>query len=174
MVGLLTAAYFAQEELTRAPGAAQGNRGYVPSHSTTWLRYVTMRHRPSLPLALSAFLADCHNRGAIEQAYAVGSGDFALAIKTPLPFGGSEALLLTREQAEELQEWLTSLREEMRLVEPRDQLARFALIVSRLVPPRLPMTHISRAERLLSDDGRSQFTLELPSDTGRTSSDQQP
>lgn len=173
MVGLLTAAYFAQEELIRAPGAAQGNRGYVPSHSTTWLRYVTMRHRPSLPGALSVFLADCHNRGAIEQAYTADPGAFALAIKTPLPFGGSEALLLTSEQAAQLQQWLALLREELRLVEPRDQLAHFALIVSRLVPPRLPMTHLARAERLLSDDGRAQFTLELPSDTGRISRDQQ-
>lgn len=170
IMGLLTAAYFAQEELTRAPGAAQGNRGYVPSHSTTWLRYVTMRHRPSLPVALSAFLADCHNRGAIEQEYAGGPGDFDLAIKTPLPFGGCEALLLTRGQAAGLREWLTSLREELRLVEPRDQLARFALVVSRLVPPRLPMAHVSRAERLLSDDGRSQFTLELNRDAERNPS----
>lgn len=173
MMGLLTAAYFAQEELSRAPGAAQGNRGYVPSHSTTWLRYVTMRHRPSLPGALSAFLADCHNRSAIEQAYASEPDAFALAIKTPLPFGGSEALLLAPKEAEELQQWLTALRDALRLVEPRDQLAHFALLVSRLAPPRLPMTHIARAERLLSDEGRAQFILTLPSDSGRTSSDQQ-
>lgn len=173
MGGVLTAAYFAQEELSRTPGAAQGNRGYVRSRSTTWLRYVTLRHRPSLPGPLSAFLADCHNRSATEQAYVSDPGAFALAIKTPLPFGGSEALLLSSEEASQLQDWLSSLREELRLVEPRDQLAHLALIVSRLVPPRLPMTHLVRAERLLSDDGRAQFTLELHSDTGRISSDQQ-
>jgi hypothetical protein len=170
MMGVLTAAYFAHEELTRAPGAAQGNRGYVPTHSTTWLRYVTMRHRPSLPAALSAFLADCHNRGAVEQAYSAEPSAFALAVKTSLPFGGSEALLLAKADAENLQHWLDRVRDELRLVEPRDQLAHFAMIASRLVPPRLPMTHLSRAERLLSDDGCAQFILELNRDAERNPS----
>lgn len=169
MAGLLTAAYFAHEELTRSPGAAQGNRGYVPAHSTTWLRYVTMRYRPALPAELSAFLADCHNRGAIEQAYAADRTTFALAIKTPLPFGGSEALLLTADEATDLERWLGALRDELRLVEPCDQLAHFALIAAGLVPPRLPMTHLARAERLLSDEGRAALTLNLIHGMGRTS-----
>lgn len=168
MSGVLTAAYFAQEELAKAPGAAQGNRGYLPNHSTTWLRYVTMRYRPSLPAALTAFLADCHNRGAIELAYGDDPGAFARAIKTQLPFGGSEALMLNREESDDLDRWLDGMREELRRVEPRDQLAHVALIAARLVPPRLPMAHFMRAERLLSDDTRALLTLDLPIYAGRT------
>jgi superfamily II DNA or RNA helicase len=161
LMGVLTAAYFAHEELSGTRGPAQGNRGYVHNHSTTWLRYVTMRHRPLLPDALSAFLSDCHNRGSIEQAYSATPDEFALAIKTSLPFGGSEAVLLKHDEASALEQWLRSVREALKLIEPSDQLAQLASITARLAPPPLPMTHIARAERLLSDEGRAQFTLDL-------------
>ena len=168
LAGVLTAAYFAQEELKRAPGAAQGNRGYVPNHSTTWLRYVTMRYRPLLPQALSEFLSDCHNRGLLEQEYAADPASFALALKTALPFGGSEAVLLSKDGAKALDRWLGEIRDQLRLVEPRAQLAELASLTARLIPPPLPMTHLVRAERLLSDEGRALFTLELDQSTGRT------
>jgi len=171
LMSILTAAYFAHEELGGARSAVQGNRGYLRNHSTTWLRYITMWHRPRLPADLSAFLADCHNRGSIEQAYSSEPDRFALALKTALPFGGCEAILLSAGEAEAFNRWLELVREGLRLVEPKDQLAEYAALMARLIPPPLPMTHITRAERLLSDDGRSQFTLIL-ADKGEQTRDQ--
>ena len=162
ITGVLTAAYFAHEELTRSPGAAQGSRGYQRNHSTTWLRYVTMRYRPALPGLLSAFLADCHNRGALERSYAAEPAAFAMAIKTELPFGGAEGLLLDTPTSSDLDAWLATTRDELRVVEPSAQLAQLEAIRARLVPPRLPMTHLLRADRLLSDEGRAHLTLALP------------
>lgn len=165
MMGLLTAAYFAHEELTRAPGAAQGSRGYKPNHSTTWLRYVTMRYRPALPFALSNFLFDCHNRGEVERSYVADPERYMMVIKTSLPFGGSEAVLLTADVTVELIDWLEQIRTALRLVEPSEQLAQFSMMAARLVQPRLPLTHLARADRLLSDDGRAQFSLDLTPNT---------
>lgn len=171
MMGVLTAAYFAHEELTRSPGAAaQGNRGYQRNHSTTWLHYVTLRYRPALPGLLSAFLADCHNRGEIERRYAAEADAFALAIKTLLPFGGAEALLLDAAAAAQLNEWLTAIRDELRVVEPAMHLTHLEAVKARLVPPRIPATHLLRADRLLSDDGRANLTLALPGATEGTES----
>jgi len=166
LIGVLTAAYFAREELIRAPGAAQGNRGYQANHSTTWLRYVTMRYRPTLPHALSAFLGDCHNRADVERAYASEPSGFKLAIKTALPFGGCEALLLRPAAADSLYDWIERMRGDLRLVEPSQQLTQYAHTLARLIPPQIPMAHLSRAERLLSERGRAQFTLELTMNAG--------
>ncbi len=168
LTGVLTAAYFAHEELTRAPGPAQGNRGYARNHSTTWLHYVTLRYRPALPGMLSAFLADCHNRGALERAYASDPAAFSMAVKTALPFGGAEGLLLDAGTWGELEVWLATMRGELRLVEPAAQLAQLEAIRARLAPPRLPMTHLLRADRLLSDEGLYHLTLALPGNTERT------
>lgn len=168
LMGVLTAAYFAHEELTRAPGAAQGNRGYARNHSTTWLQYVTMRYRPVLPDVLSSFVSDCHNRGALERAYTAQPSAYAMAIKTPMPFGGSEGLLLSADAWGELEAWLGATRDELRVIEPAAQLAQLEAIRAGLTAPRVPMTHLLRADRLLSDDGRSQFSLALPGATERT------
>ncbi len=170
ITGVLTAAYFAHEELTRAPGAAQGNRGYKRNHSNTWLLYVTMRYRPALPGLLSAFLADCHNRGALERSYAADPDRYAMAMKTPLPFGGAEGLLLDATALSDLEDWLAATRDELRLVEPANQLAQLEAIRARLTPPRLPMTHLLRADRLLLEEGRAHLTLALPGTNERTSS----
>lgn len=167
---VLTAAYFAHEELTRSDGAAQGNRGYLRNHSTTWLRYVTMRYRPVLPAGLSAFLADCHNRGSVEQEYSANPEDFALAVKTALPLGGCEAVLLEKSDAAALDEWLAAIRERLRLADPRDQFAQLASVTVTLTPPPLPMAHLLRAERLLSDEGRAAFAFQLSQNPERTSS----
>lgn len=168
LTGVLTAAYFAHEELTRAPGAAQGNRGYARNHSTTWLKYVTMHYRPALPGVLSAFLADCHNRGALERSYAGDPTAYAAAIKTPLPFGGAEGLLLDASAWAELNAWLATIRDELRGVEPAAQLVQLEAIRAGLKPPRIPMSHQLRFERLLSDEGLIQLTLALPGTIERT------
>lgn len=167
MTGVLTAAYFAHEELTGVLGAAQGNRGYERNHSTTWLRYVTMHHRPALPGLLSAFLSDCYNRGVLESAYARDPAGYAMAVKTPLPFGGAEGLLVDASTWTELDAWLSQMRDGLRVVEPSRQLTELDAIRARLVPPRLPMTHLLRAEGLLSDEGRTRLTLALPGSVER-------
>lgn len=168
ITGVLTAAYFAHEELTQAPGAAQGNRGYARNHSTTWLKYVTFRHQAVLPDRLSLFVSDCHNRGEIERAYAAQPSSYVVALKTGMPFGGSEALLLTADVWSELETWLATVRDELRTIPPAGQLAQLEAIRARTIPPRMPMTHLLRVDRLLSEEGRSQLSLALTSATERT------
>jgi len=159
--GMLTAAYFAREELAGKGGASQTNRGYKPHHSTTWLRYVVLKHRPSVPARLSAFLVDCHNRGSLEEAYAALPAGYALAVKTALPFGGFEGVLLEQPEAAALDAWLTALRDELRTTAPADQLSTLAAAIARLRPPPLPMAHVVRAELLLSETGRAALTLNI-------------
>src|SRR5690606_16230729 len=99
MMEVLTASYFAREEIYGSNPTAKASRPSKRHGPTTWLRYVTFHFRPLLPQQLSDFLADCYNRADLVAAYLDGAAQYALAIKIPLPLGGHEGWLLPPREA---------------------------------------------------------------------------
>ncbi len=168
---VLTAAYRAREELAGRGDAVQGARGHRPHRSTTWLTYVTFIHAPAVPAGLADFLADCHNRGALEEAYSSEPGLWAMATKTELPFGGCEGVLLDASGSAALCGWISAVQADLRKASPAEQFATLAATASRLPPPPLPGAHAIRADRLLSDAGRAAFTFELAKSEEGTNND---
>jgi len=161
LLAVLTATYFARRETDGKGGAAQASRGYRSNGATTWLRYVSLRLRNLVPQALADFLADCHNGRTIAAAFIEGPAELALVIKVPIPIGGFEAVPLDPNAARALTEWLDSLENVLRAVEPDRQLASLNRLLSELEPPPLPPLYLSRCEAMISRIGRERLTLTL-------------
>ncbi|HEX7944034.1 MAG TPA: DEAD/DEAH box helicase family protein [Phenylobacterium sp.] len=161
MVDVLTAAYFARQELYGPRDEVQAQRPFKDQGPTTWLRYVVLHHRPQVPTALLSFLSDCHNRAQLEATYLDSARDLALAVKTPLPLGGCEGLLLAPDIASETLAWLDNLRDALRLVDPSRQLSELAARQAASIPPRLPLAHLALADRWISEAGRRAYCLPL-------------
>lgn len=149
---ILTASFCAREELYGTPMfGLQGHRPKPKTGPTTWLRYATFSFHPRVPAALAEFLADCHNRNILEEAYLDGSDLYAAAVKVPLPLGGSEGLLLLPEAFEALDARLRSLRAALRLVEPVDRFGSLAAHLATGEQLPLPSQFASRIEAFLND-----------------------
>lgn len=149
---ILTASFCAREELYGTPMfGLQGHRPKPKTGPTTWLRYATFSFHPRVPPALAGFLADCHNRRKLEEAYLEGSDLYAAAIKVPLPLGGSEGLLLLPVVFETFEARLRSLRAALRLVEPGNRFASLAAHLATGEQLGLPAQFASRIELFLHD-----------------------
>ncbi|MFK3780960.1 DEAD/DEAH box helicase [Agrobacterium sp. NPDC089420] len=149
---ILTASYCAREELYGIPTfGLQGNRPKPAKGPTTWLRYATFKFEPRVPTALAAFLADCHNRPAIEHTYLANPEEFAAAVKVSLPLAGSEALLLRPQTFALLQDRLHELAAAMRLAAPADRYAALAAYMAIGEPPPLPNQFVARIEQLFEE-----------------------
>ena len=120
-----------------------------------------LQHHPRVPSELVAFLADCHNRGEAEEAFASDPRRWHLALKTRLPFGNHEAIFLDAAAAGSLGEWLRSARAELRRTAPADQFAVLASIAARSASPPLPGAHLARLEGLLDEVGYASLVLPL-------------
>jgi superfamily II DNA or RNA helicase len=159
--GLLTASYFAKREIygPEQPDAA-GPRPYLRAGPTTWLKYITFHYRPVVPIALSAFLADCHNGKEIEAAY-LRQPDFYAAIKAPLPLGGEEAFLMDAAMFTDFQVHITALREGLAAVPPGEQFGALSAYLASIAVVQAPLRLVRRLEFLLSEAARAQRTLVL-------------
>ena len=84
---MLAAMYYAQGEIYAdgSRSAVGQHRPYRPDGATTWLKYVTFTHRPSLPPELEAFLTDCFNRDEIKAQWPMLRSAGPLLVKLPLP-----------------------------------------------------------------------------------------
>jgi superfamily II DNA or RNA helicase len=159
---VLTASYCAREELYGTPSyGLQGTRPSPRQGPTSWLRYVTFSFEPQLPEALESFLADCHNRLALEVAYLEGPDLFAAAIKVPLPLGGSEGLLLPPDIYQAFEARRGALSAQLRLVAPRDRYQALAAHLATGEALPLPQQFAARIETLLGDGTSSERILTL-------------
>lgn len=159
---ILTAAYCAQEELYGAPSyGLQGKRPRVKKGPTSWLRYATFSFHPRVPQPLADFLADCHNRQALEESYLDAPEDFAAALKIPLPLGGTEGLWLKSETLAELELRLASIAATVRLAAPGDRFAALAAEISTGKPLPLPLQFSARIEHLLGGNDLAQRLYKL-------------
>ncbi|RVU18496.1 DEAD/DEAH box helicase [Methylobacterium oryzihabitans] len=166
---VLTACYFAREELRGVDVATQRNRLRSRHGPTTWLRYASFTQRIMMPAELSVFLSDCYNRSALADAYLADPFGVAAAIKVPLPLGACEGLLLDPDRAHGLDFWLRDTRQVLRLGPPEDQFATLASRLARADLPALPMRFLARVDRLLGDADRSIHWLSLPRQTNLAS-----
>ncbi|MBB5747054.1 DEAD/DEAH box helicase [Brevundimonas variabilis] len=160
-VELLTAAFWAREELYDTRGPAQAGRPGGRLSASSWLTYAAFHHRLDLPPALEAFLVDCHNRTTVANAYLTDRNDVAAVLKSDLPLGGSEAVPLDAPTVLALTAWLNDMRHELRSLDPTAQLAEYARLTATRPWPPLPFAHASRLDRLLSDTGRDRQLLVL-------------
>ena len=159
--GLLTASYFAKREVYGPePAEAAGPRPYHRSGPTTWLKYITFHYRPAVPLALSAFLADCHNAKEIEAAY-LRRPNIHAAVKVPLPLGGEEAFLMDVAAFTDLQTHVYALRERLASVMPSEQFGAQSAYLASIAIVQAPLRLVRRLEFLLSEGARVQRTLVL-------------
>lgn len=161
MVEVLTSAHWAGEALRGDTGGVQSGRPRGRYATSSWLTYVVFHIRHTVPPELEAFLADCHNRSSVAEAYLQSPGDIAGVLKTELPLGGAEAVLLNAGGLGAVTDWLTEVRHALRAHDPTTQLVGYAEAVMARAWPSLPFTHASRLERLLSDTGRQRLLLTL-------------
>lgn len=99
LMGVLTSAYFAQEELYGGNPHANISRPFKTHGPTTWLTYVTFNYRPSIPEELEDFLKDCYNRTRLASEFLEFSKEHSLVVKFPLPLGDCEGIAGLRRQA---------------------------------------------------------------------------
>jgi hypothetical protein len=154
LIEVLGALGFALDETDDRPGAALGNRNYCKNAATTFLRYAISHYRNRIPMALEVFLSDCHNAASIAAAYTEDPAWAALAMKVPIPIGGFEARLLSHDDAEVFVEWLDTLADALRAVEPSRQLSRLTVLRSEIPSPPLPPLHLDRTEGMIAEAGR--------------------
>jgi superfamily II DNA or RNA helicase len=160
---LLTACYFAREELYGATGFARRARPSRRPGPTTWLRYVTFHFRPAVPAALSEFFADCHNRPAVEAAFLEAPAAYVSAIKIPLPLGGHEGWLLKAPEASELESTAKAVRSALQKVGPAEQFGELARYLASGACRALPMRVSLRIEAFLTEAGYASRVLTLQS-----------
>lgn len=150
-MGLLTAAFFAGQEIRGFNGApGSGLRNFVEHGATTWLKYVTFSFRPSIPAPLNDFWDDCHNKEALEGLYREASQDYAATVKVPLPLGGHEGFLLDAEAWTFLQADIETLRLELATLPPQHHFGALASHLASAMSPKLPPRLFQRLEALLN------------------------
>lgn len=159
---LLTTAYFARQELYGSTTyGIQGNRPPRHHGPTSWFRYATLTFEPMVPAALTAFLADCHNRLALEAAYLTDPERYGGAIKAPVPLDGFEGALLETAALDILIDRLGDLASALRAVPPAGRFASLAAALATAEPWPIPAQFSDRLEPLLGQDGRSERLLQL-------------
>ncbi|MBB5478101.1 DEAD/DEAH box helicase [Micromonospora parathelypteridis] len=143
-VDLIVAAEYARKEITQTPYYGQELRPYRPGRSTTWLRYITLKFAPTLPLNLERFLRDAVNREAIAAAYLEDAQRWAAAARIELPLVGAEAFLLDQQQAEWLRLQLEVLVGHLQRAAPEAGFAEIAAWQNALISAPLPLKIIEQ------------------------------
>jgi superfamily II DNA or RNA helicase len=104
---LINAAEYARREIAAESYPGSTSRPYRRAGSTTWLRYVTFRHAPTVPTELDRFLGDAVNRTEVLVAFMDNPAHWSSAVRVALPLAGSVAYLLDERQ----DHWLTAERD---------------------------------------------------------------
>jgi hypothetical protein len=151
---------YARAELTGAPHPA-GDRDFRGHGPSSWLVYITFRHRPRVPTELDQFLQHCANRSLTLAAYADDPSQWVLAVRLRLPLGGWWAYLLTAPQAE----WLATARRELanRLatVAPGEQFAAGAAWRAGLLGIPVPVPLADHIHAFIPDEDHLRNSLHL-------------
>ncbi len=153
---------YARAQLARTPHPAGGraSRGHGP---TTWLTYLTFRHRPRVPPELESFLEPCANRSQVLAMYTERTEHWSLAVRVRLPLGGWWGYLLTGFQAD----WFAAARRELTVrlaaVPPDEQFATIVGWRASLPAIPVPAPLADRLDTLIPDEDATQHTLVLGS-----------
>jgi superfamily II DNA or RNA helicase len=150
LTSLLIASHFAKKEVYgTAEDSPPGTRPLRNNGATTWLKYVTFKYRPRIPALLASFLGDCHNQPTLEEQYLTDPEAWMVAVKVPLPLGGSEGFLLSPTSAHALHSMLEILRLELVSCTPSQQVGVLASFIANSAV-NLPNRLLFRLEFLLS------------------------
>lgn len=163
MMEVLTASYFAREEIYGSNPIAKASRPSKRHGPTSWLRYVTFHFRPDLPQELADFLADCYNRSNVVAAYLDAPEQHALAIKIPLPLGGHEAWLLRPEEASTFERSIGDLLRNLKEIAPSEQIGALASYLAGADQRGIATRIFLRAEAFLGEDRYAARVFQLPS-----------
>jgi superfamily II DNA or RNA helicase len=152
MMEVLTASYFAREEMYGSNLIAKASRSSKRQGPTTWLRYVTFHFRPRLPQEFTDFLADCYNRSDVVAAYLDMPERYALAIKIPLPLGGHEAWMLPPVEAAAFEGCIGSVLKHLKEIAPAEQIGALASYLAGATERSVATRIFLRAEAFLGED----------------------
>lgn len=152
LMGVLTSAYCAQEELYNGNPLGEVSRPFKTHGPTTWLTYVTFNHRPSIPEDLEDFLKDCYNRTHLASKFLEAPEGQGLIVKFPLPLGDYEGWLLNLDQAQAFFDCISEARSRLKEVDPAEQVGEVASFVAAAEFPYLPSRLLMRMESFLNPD----------------------
>jgi superfamily II DNA or RNA helicase len=162
LMEVLTASYFAREEIYGSNPMAKASRPSKRHGPTTWLRYITFHYRPSLAPEITNFLADCYNRQDLVASYLDDPARHALAIKIPLPLGDHhEGWLLSAAEATGFEACVAALRSELQSVTPSEQFGALAKFLASRDDRMLPSRVFLRVEAFLGDERHAARVLNL-------------
>ena len=150
LMGVLTSAYFAQEELYSGNPHANVSRPFKTHGPTTWLTYVTFSYRPSIPEELGDFLKDCYNRSQLVSEFLEAPKKHGLVVKFPLPLGDCEGWLLNQDQAQAFFDCISKARSSLKEVAPAEQIGELASFIAEADFPLLPSRLLMRIESFLN------------------------
>lgn len=162
MMEVLTAGYFAREEIYGSNQMAKLSRPSRRHGPTTWLRYVSFKFRPALPPALSEFFADCYNQRELVAAYLDGAARYSIAVKIPLPLSGHEGWLLSAVEAAAFEAGVGALLTELKEVTAAEQFGVLARFLASRDERVLSLRLFQRLEAFLGEDRFAARVLHLP------------
>ncbi len=139
----------ARRELAGIDTAGAKSRPYRSGLSTTWLRYVTWKYVPAIPLGLELFLAEAVNRSEVAARFLNSPEDWAAGVRIPLPLAGHLAYLLTDTQAEWLMATRTAVVRRLRDADPETGFEQLAAWRASLSSAPIPMAVVQGLEHLL-------------------------
>ena len=114
LIDMLHAMSYARKELRGDSYAGREKRPYQENVGTTWLTYVTLVHRPTVPNEFVEFFHDAHNRSDLFAEFEENPDRFSLALKIPHPLAGTIGYLLEESEVDWLDRQRLSLEEEIR------------------------------------------------------------
>lgn len=162
LMEVLTASYFAREEIYGSNVMAKASRPSNRHGPTTWLRYVTFHFRPFLQPELSDFLADCYNQQELVAAYLDDPARYALAVKVPLPLRGCEGWLLSAAETTAFETCTAALLAELQAIPASEQFGAVARFLVGRDNRSLPSRLFLRIEAFLGEERYAARVLRLP------------
>lgn len=158
---LINAAEYARREIHGHAYPGSTSRPYRAGSNTSWLRYVTLRYRPSIPAALEEFLSDAVNRAAVVAAFTASPSAWTQAVKIRLPLSGSVASLLDEHQATWLGEARADLLERLQAAPLESGFIEVMTWRAALNASPIPMPLLDQVEQLLRAADWDERHLEL-------------
>ena len=160
-VDLIHAMEYARREILATPYAGGDSRPYSKPVGTTWLRYITFKHVPSIPLELERFLNDAVNRAEVLAAYETATERWKLAVKIELPLTGSIAYVLDSDQAQWFDETYARLLATLVHVDPLSSIDAVESQCRNLQASPVPLRLVNELRQFLRRDRFDRQVLRL-------------
>jgi superfamily II DNA or RNA helicase len=165
-VDLITAMEYARREINGTEYADQNSRPYRRNLSTTWIKYVTLKFAPAVPVALQHFLVDVINADEVRANYVAKPHAWAAAVKIELPLTGFITYLLDGAQSDWLLQERRQLVEQLRDTKPTQGWAVLGAWRADLLAAPIPVAIIGEIAQLTRPERFAVQCLSLITATG--------